>query len=396
VKEQRLREALLDARVPDAAGAEERAWRLIRAAYVSSPPPLRRAGRAPGRRSLRIAVALVLLAALVISPAGATVRHWVGDTVGSSGHRPSQPALTGLPAPGSLLVDSARGPWVVHEDGSRRLLGSYAESAWSPHGLYVAVAGAHQLAAVDPVGAVRWSLSRQGPVRDPSWSPDGERIAYLSGGELRMVAGDGTGDRLLAPGAAAVGPSWRPGGPRVVAYVGADGVIRALDVGSGRVELLGPAPDGTGGISWSADGSRLLVAGRSRLLLLDPGGGVTERIPPPAGESFRAAAIAPDGQALAAVLSSHSGSNSELLLYGKGGGSHRLFAGLGRFDDVVYSPGGRWLLLTWRSADQWLFLNPAHPRRVVAISDIAAQFDPGTTAPPSFPSVAGWCCPPAG
>ena len=61
---------------------------------------------------------------------------------------------------------------------------------------------------------------------------------------------------------------------------------------------------------------------------------------------------------------------------------------------LLYSPDGEWLLLAWRSADQWLFLNPADPRRVVAISDIAAQFDPGTTSPPSFPKLAGWCCPP--
>ena len=34
MSERRLREELLDARVPDAAGAEERGWRLVRAAYV--------------------------------------------------------------------------------------------------------------------------------------------------------------------------------------------------------------------------------------------------------------------------------------------------------------------------------------------------------------------------
>ena len=38
MREARLREALLDARVPDSAGAEERARRLVRAAYASSPP----------------------------------------------------------------------------------------------------------------------------------------------------------------------------------------------------------------------------------------------------------------------------------------------------------------------------------------------------------------------
>ena len=92
-------------------------------------------------------------------------------------------------------------------------------------------------------------------------------------------------------------------------------------------------------------------------------------------------------------LVSESGERSELPCSGPGGGRTRSSPGLGRFDDVVYSPDGEWLLLAWRSADQWLFLNPAHPRRVVAVADIAAQFDPGTTSPPAFPAVAGWCCP---
>ena len=150
-----------------------------------------------------MAVSLGLVAAL-ISPAGAAVRDWVGDAV-DEGREPALPALTSLPSPGSLLVDSARGPWVVREDGSKRLLGSYAESTWSPRGLHVAVTGTHELAAVDPMGEVRWTLTQAGSVTDPAWSPDGYRVAYLNGGALRVVAGDGTGDHQVASAAAARG-----------------------------------------------------------------------------------------------------------------------------------------------------------------------------------------------
>ena len=83
---------------------------------------------------------------------------------------------------------------------------------------------------------------------------------------------------------------------------------------------------------------------------------------------------------------------SELLLVDRAGAPARLFAGPGRFDGVELSPDGDWLLLAWRSADQWLFLELAHPQRVVAVSDISAQFAPGTTSPPPFPTLAGWCC----
>jgi hypothetical protein len=62
------------------------------------------------------------------------------------------------------------------------------------------------------------------------------------------------------------------------------------------------------------------------------------------------------------------------------------------FSGVVPSPDGGWLLLAWKSADQWLFLDLQHPQRVVAVAGISAQFSPGTTSPPPFPSVSGWCC----
>jgi hypothetical protein len=396
MREQRLREALVDTRIPDERGARERARRLVHAAYASSPPAVRPRRAGFRRRRWQVTAALALVAALAVSPAGAAVRSWVGDAVGGGGHEPSLPALTSLPAPGSLLVDSPRGAWVVHADGSRRLLGSYGESTWSPHGLYVAATTREQLNAVDPTGDVRWSLARPGPVHDPAWSPDGERIAYLNGDELRVVAGDGTGDRLLARGTAPVAPAWETGAGRRLTYVEGGGRLRTIEADTGRtVFALDPGADAFR-LSWSGDGSRLLVAAPSELQVRDPAGRVAWLAPAPPGRRIVAAALAPSGGQAAAVLASASGRESELDLLGPGGERRRLFAGLGRFDDVVYSPDGRWLLLSWSSADQWLFLNPARPRRVVAISDISAQFDPGTTAPPSFPSIAGWCCPPAG
>lgn len=391
MSERRLREELLDARVPDAAEAEERGWRLVRAAYLASPPALRPRRRAPGRRVWQVAVALGLVAAL-ISPAGASVRHWVRDAVQTE-RAPSLPALTSLPAPGSLLVDSPRGPWVVHADGSKRLLGTFRESAWSPHGLYVAATTRHQLAAVDPLGEVHWTLERAGPVREPAWSPDGERIAYLNGGELRDVAGDGTGDRLTEPAVAPVAPAWEPGSRRL-SFVGRTGRVRTVDVDTGRAVFEAPAPVNPLHLGWSADGRRLLVATRTALVALDRAGRPVWRAEAPPGTEIVSSAIAPGGDRAATVLVSNSGERSELALLGPGGHRRTLFQGLGRFAEVLYSPDGEWLLLAWRSADQWLFLNPAHPKSVVAISDIAAQFDPGTTSPPSFPKLAGWCCPP--
>jgi dipeptidyl aminopeptidase/acylaminoacyl peptidase len=377
MREQRLREALLDARIPDEREARERGRRLVRAAYVA----------------WQVAIAVGLIAAL-ISPAGAAVRHWVRDAVESE-HTPSLPGLTSLPAPGSLLVDSARGPWVVREDGSKRLLGSYGESSWSPHGLYAAATSRHELAAVDPLGEVRWTLARSGPVRRPAWSPDGFRIAYLNGGELRVVAGDGTGDRLLEPRVAPVELSWAPGPARLLSFVAHTGHVRTVAVDTGRAVFEAPAPLDPLHLGWSPDGEHLLVATRTALVVLDRQGRLLWRTEAPPGMDIVSSAIAPGGNRAATVLVSKSGERSELALLGPGGQARTLFQGLGRFDEVVYSPDGEWLLLAWRSADQWLFLNPGEPRRVVAISDIAAQFDPGTTSAPSFPSIAGWCCPPS-
>jgi hypothetical protein len=387
MNEDRLRNALREAPVPDRGAAEERSLSLVRAAYAASPP--RRQSRRRGRRELQVAIAVGLIAALV-SPAGATVRHWVRNAV-EPGRTPSLPALTSLPAPGALLVDSPQGAWVVREDGSKRLLGDYRQSTWSPRGLFVAATRPHQLLALDPLGGVRWTLARSGPVQNPTWSPDGYRVAYLSGNDLRAVGGDGLGDRLVAPRAAAVSPSWRPGQYHVASFVDAAGRVRTVntDIGSAVFQTrpgLSPIQ-----LSWSHDGSQLLVVQRSELRILDRDGELLWRRSAPQGTELVAATFLRDNR-VAGIVAAGPSPGSELLLFTPGASTARLFAGPGRFSGVTPSPDDQWLLLAWQSADQWLFLELAHPRRVVAVSDISAQFGPGTTSPSAFPEVAGWCC----
>ena len=68
--------------------------------------------------------------------------------------------------------------------------------------------------------------------------------------------------------------------------------------------------------------------------------------------------------------------------------------GVGRFGGVQWSPNGRWLLLTWRDADQWLFLRSAPARRLVAVSSIGRAFEPDRIGGARFPTAGGWCCAP--
>ena len=192
MSEDRVRQALQQAPVPDENGAAERAWALVERAY-DSREPVRWTGR---HRGLVIALAATTLATAVLlvavlTPPGQAVVDRFRDAVG---REPSQPALVELPAPGRLLVLSPEGAWVVKEDGSKRLLGAYEDASWSPRGLYVITTKGRQLVAVDPEsGEPRWSLSRTEPVSDPRWSGGGldTRIAYRAGDTLHVVAGDG-------------------------------------------------------------------------------------------------------------------------------------------------------------------------------------------------------------
>jgi hypothetical protein len=398
----RLRDLLREESIPGAAEAERRGLALVERAYAERRP----AGRPVLPRLAVALAAAALLAALLLSPAGAAVRDWIDD-VFTAGVRNAQPALTEVPGGGRLLVQSSRGPWVVQPDGSRRLLGRYDKASWSPHGLFVVASSGRTLSAVEPGGTPHWSVSARGPVSDPRWSPSGFRIAYRAGHSLRVTRADGTEDRLLGR-TAPVAPTWFPLGTHLLAYVDAARQLRVVEADTARTLAAAPTSPGVTALGWSADGRALLeISPRGlwlRYLQLDKLAdliqlGAPRRVPLPTDAAVRAAAFAPHRRTIAALLERHGGTNeprSEALLIDADGGPPRhLFAVSGRLSQLAWSPDGSHLLLAWPAADQWLFLPIKGRGHLQAIGNIASVFSPGHRGPALFPQIEGWCCPPA-
>jgi hypothetical protein len=274
------------------------------------------------RRHSRPLVAGALVAAAVAAVLSPPGRSVVHSLRKAVGVEHARTELFSLPAPGRLLVSGRGGTWIVNADGSRRRLGAYRDATWSPFGRFVAATRANELVALDPKGNVRWTLPRRSP-RFPAWTGTrmDTRIAYIAGGRLHVVAGDGTDDRAIGP-AGLVQPVWLPG--RVLVYSNGRRLV-AYDTTSRSV-------------------LRTVSLPRTRI-------------------SIRRRA----GQ-------------SEVLFHGR-----VVFRGTGVFGQVVRSPNGRWLLVSWPTADQWVFVRVRGGRRIVGASRIAAQFG-------GFPRVSGWCC----
>jgi hypothetical protein len=412
MSDRQLRERLGEIPIDDESGAEERAWRVVSAAYGERYPEA--APRHIRRLVLALAASAVLLG-LALTPAGAEVVDAVEEVIGI-GEEDAKPALRSLPAAGELLVQSPSGPWIVRGDGSKRLLGDYGDATWSPRGMFVAAADGRQLVAVDPVGQVRWTVTAAGPVRDPRWSPSGYQIAYRSGDDLRVVAADGTADRLLERDAAPIAPAWRPvpetklqaesgaPGTEQLSFVGADGRPSLVDAISGeRIPGPSPAPldraryGAIRKIAWSADGERFVTMSERAVLADDPflPDTGTFNYVATRGASIVDAALAPNHEDLAVLEHGSGRSEIHVLAIARGERSRPgpLFAGPEAITGITWSPDGRWLLTGWRSADQWIFLRADHPRRLVAIDEISRQFDPGDGGGGSFPSVSGWVLP---
>ena len=351
----------------------ERAWEVVRAAYESREPI------AWPRRHARPLVAGALVAAAVaavLSPPGRSVVRSLRKAVGVENARTE---LFSLPARGRLLVSGRGGAWIVNADGSRRRLGAYRDAAFSPHGLFIAATKANELVALDPKGNMRWTLPRRSP-RFPAWtgSRTDTRIAYLARGRLHVVGGDGNGDRLVDR-ASAVAPVWRPGPGYVIAYArGATTLVR--DVVTGAVLLREGSDIPPRKLEWSSDGKLLLSFKPYATRVYDARGKVVAQDDPSDATFDRDAAFVPGTHRVLAVRAAGGGSDVFAFLDGR-----TVFKGTGVFRQLVFSPNGRWLLVTWPTANQWVFVRLGGARHIVGASRISAQFG-------GYPRVASWCC----
>lgn len=376
-----MRRELERVEIRDEHEARARSWDVVRTAFEEREP-------VPQPRSWRPLVVLVAVAAIVaavVSPPGRSVVDSLREAIGVEG---AQPALFSLPAPGRLLVTGEAGTWVVQRDGSRRLLSGYAEASWSPFGNFVVAARRNELAALEPDGDVRWKLAR----RDVSlvrWggTRTDTRIAYLSGTTLRVVAGNGERDRALARNVRAVAPAWQPGGTHVLAWVSGRQVVVA-EADSGRVLTRFPAPEHTAQLEWSLDGRRLLVQARRSLRVHATDGSIRLDLLGRGAAPIEHAALGPDGTSLAFVQTTGGESHVWVIsrLAPDASAARRVFGGAGTFDGLAWSPNGRWLLVAWHDADQWVFVRDGRTPRIAAVANVSAQFDG------SFPRIEGWCC----
>lgn len=372
-----MRRELEAVRVPGEEESQERARVVVLSAFAEREP-VRRPSRWP--RVAVVAVALAAIGAAAVSSPGRAVLHELREVVGV---KRAQPALFSLPAPGRLLVASDAGVWIVEQDGSKRLLGEYREASWSPLGRFVVATKQNELAALEPDGDVRWTLARRG-VRSPRWTGTDvdTRIAYVDRTGLRVVAGDGTGDRLLVPGFR--GPiAWKPGPEFVLAYA-ASGTVRVVDARVGKTIWQAPAPPGRAVVvEWSSDGRRLLVLSPQLVRKYDRAGRILEENGasegwPTVDATFRSGT----GQITVAIVH-----GAQSTVHGLEGRRLPPFNGTGVFRQVLWSPDGRWYLVTWPTADQWVFVRASGAKRIRAVAGVSEQFRSRST-----PRIEGWCC----
>jgi hypothetical protein len=362
---------------PGESEAGNRSWDVVRDAYEERI----RVPRKRGWRPIAIAAGAAVVVAGAVTPPGHAVFGSLRDAV--RGEPNAAPALFSLPTPDSrLLVNSADGAWVVQKDGSKRLLDGYRDASWSPHGLFLAATRGDELRALEPSGKVHWSIGRVGRIRNPRWSFDGFRVSYFAGGALRIVNGNGTGDHLLTRDVRPGPSAWQPN-THALAYVNRVGKIQIANVDkqnrSATVQTRG-APQQ---LEWTSDGKRLIAVEWNAVEVFwqrGPRIGGLDR----GAARVVAASISPNGKSIAFIETQRG--RSTLQLTGVlGGPTVPVFRGAGSFTKVIWSPDGRWLLLDWRSADQWLFIRTP-VKKLVAVSNIRVNFG-------QEPTLAGWCCP---
>ena len=163
-----------------------------------------------------------------------------------------------------------------------------------------------------------------------------------------------------------ISPAWQPGSTRILAVAT---LTRLEVVDAGTCKPLFIRDGKATKLQWSSDGKLLLALGPAGLRVYDLHGRIVVR----------------GGRVLDATFLGDTHRVAELLYGGDATlGGKVLFHAAG-LRQVVSSRDGRWLLITWPAADQWVFVRVAAPHTIRAYSQITQQFGRGT-----FPEVGGW------
>lgn len=219
---------------------------------------------------------------------------------------------------------------------------------------------------------------------------------------MRVVGGDGVGDHLIDASARSVAPAWRPPpkgalerdptGTRThqLSYVDADGRVVLVDADS-RARIWRARVDGSPitELAWSEDGERLLIVRRQGWTVLDRDGRLVVST---GGAPVDAASISPSGRRIAVSYQQRRAATVQIQeARPRAQPVREIFSGPGRIADLVWSPDARWLLIGWRSGDQWVFVR-RFDRKVSPVGSISRQFAPGKPSSRAYPQVTGWCC----
>ncbi|HEY6397613.1 MAG TPA: hypothetical protein VIX82_09190 [Solirubrobacteraceae bacterium] len=396
-REARAKWLLQGISVPDEVGAQERAWAVAHSAYVGrlSVPPRRSRLRFVPVPALLLGIAVIL----ELTPAGAAVRRLINSAL--SVRNPTTSLVISLPARGSrLLVTAPGGTWIVKDHGDKRRLGQWDVATWSPRGLYLATADAHRLAAINPAGVVVWSTPVEHAHYLRWFEPAGSynsRISFISGSSLWIVTGDNMPrDRasgaqpkwIAAARVAQVGAAWRPGSQYELVYASASRQIVSIDDIGRRVWTTRRMASAPMLLAFSGDGSRLLVLSKNQATVLNGAGQPLGSVTAAPGQQFVDGALSSNGHTLALL----SDRTVTLVDWQAGRGiqqavfTTRLVRNRGGLRQLAWSPDGQWLLATWPSADEWVFIHATGAPTDQIVSHVSEQFR-GV-----FPQIGGWCC----